>query len=51
MDVGDKHMRASIDSVVGSHYMGSHWLASFITYALQKREEALEAVETFATVN
>jgi len=43
MNLGDEHMNASIDQVIGSHYMSSHWLATFITYALQLREIALEA--------
>ena len=41
MKLGDEHMNASIDQVIGSHYMSSHWLATFITYALQLREIAL----------
>ncbi len=28
--------------MVGSHYAGSHWLASFYMYALERREEALK---------
>ena len=41
MKLGDEHMNASIDQVIGSHYMSSHWLATFITYALQLRESAM----------
>ena len=37
--LGDQHINASYDQVVGSDYMGSHWLASFLVYALEKREE------------
>ena len=40
MQMADNHIRESIDHVVGSDYAGSHWLATFLTYALQKREEA-----------
>merc|ERR1711953_823419 len=43
LKLGDEHMNASIDQVIGSHYMSSHWLATFITYALQLRELALSA--------
>ena len=43
MKLGDEHMNASIDQVIGSHYMSSHWLATFITYALQLRESAMSA--------
>jgi len=32
--IADNHVNASIDQVVGSDYMGSHWLASFLLYAL-----------------
>ncbi len=37
-NVADVHMRASMDQVAGSDYMGSHWLASFLVYALETRE-------------
>ena len=33
--------RKSMDNVVGSDYAGSHWLASFLMYALQTRSEVL----------
>ena len=33
--------RASMDNVVGSDYAGSHWLATFLMYALQTRSEVL----------
>lgn len=36
---GDIHMNASKDHVIGSNYMGSHWLASFYVKALEAREE------------
>lgn len=35
--IGDKHVRASMEQVAGSDYMGSHWLASFLIYALENR--------------
>lgn len=35
--IGDKHMRASMNEVAESDYMGSHWLASFLVYALEAR--------------
>lgn len=37
-DLADKHIRASNQHVVGSDYMGSHWLATFLVYALEARE-------------
>ena len=42
IDLGDKHLTASMDQVVASDYMGSHWLASFLVYALVKREMVVE---------
>jgi len=39
--MADKHIRASMDNVVGSDYAGSHWLATFLMYALQTRSEVL----------
>jgi len=39
--MADDHILESIEHVVGSDYAGSHWLATFLTYAIQKREEAL----------
>jgi hypothetical protein len=30
-----RHIAASIDQVVGSHYSGGHWLASFAMLALE----------------
>jgi hypothetical protein len=34
-----------MDNVVGSDYAGSHWLASFLFYALDRREDAVEALK------
>lgn len=34
---GDMHINTSINYVVGSDYMGSHWLATFLVYALEER--------------
>ena len=31
--------RASMENVVGSDYAGSHWLATFLMYALGTRDE------------
>ncbi len=36
--IADNHMLASMNQVAGSDYMGSHWLASFLVYALEARE-------------
>jgi len=36
--VGDQHMKSSMEQVAGSDYMGSHWLASFLVYALETRD-------------
>ncbi|WP_035844104.1 DUF2891 domain-containing protein [Crocinitomix catalasitica] len=36
--LGDLHIQASKEQVVGSDYMGSHWLASFLVYALEARK-------------
>lgn len=35
--IGDKHLYESKEQVIGSDYMGSHWLASFYLRALQMR--------------
>lgn len=40
--IADNHLKTSFDEVIGSHYMGSHWLASFLVYALEMREESEE---------
>ncbi len=37
VEIGDNHLKASMPFVVGSDYMGSHWLASFLVYALEAR--------------
>jgi hypothetical protein len=42
--MGDNHLRESVDHVVDSDYAGSHWLATFLAYALQKREEAVKVL-------
>lgn len=34
-DSVERHIKASIDQVVGSHYSGGHWLASFALLALE----------------
>ena len=44
LEIGDSHVRASLDSVVGSHYAGSHWLASFLLHALQTRQRTISLV-------
>lgn len=45
MALADKHVRTSMEFVVGSDYAGSHWLASFLFYSLQMREQALASIE------
>ena len=42
IDLGDEHLNASMENVVESDYMGSHWLASFLIYALEQRGEIVE---------
>jgi len=39
VEMGDTHVRTSLENVVGSDYAGSHWLATFLLYALEKRAE------------
>jgi len=39
--IGDEHLRASMQYVVGSDYMGGHWLATFLVYALEARAVVL----------
>jgi hypothetical protein len=39
--IADKHLNTSMHQVAESDYMGSHWLATFLVYALEKREIAL----------
>lgn len=41
LKIADQHVLASYDQVIGSDYMGSHWLASFLVYALENRENAI----------
>lgn len=36
--IGDEHLNASYQFVIGSDYMGSHWLASFLLHALEKKD-------------
>ncbi|MFT4600619.1 MAG: hypothetical protein ACI857_000795 [Arenicella sp.] len=36
--LAETHLKASKDQVIGSDYMGSHWLASFLVYALEAKE-------------
>ena len=43
--MGDAHVRASLDNVVGSDYAGSHWLATFLMHALETRETAVEVLQ------
>ena len=33
--------RASMENVVGSDYAGSHWLATFLMYALETRAKTV----------
>lgn len=42
IELGDRHVRASMNYVVDSDYMGSHWLATFMMYALDKRSELVK---------
>jgi len=39
VELGDEHVRTSLDNVVGSDYAGSHWLATFLLYALETRDQ------------
>lgn len=39
INIADKHIKSSVNEVIGSDYMGSHWLASFLVYALEMRAE------------
>ena len=34
-DAVARHLSASVEHVVGSHYSGGHWLASFALLALE----------------
>jgi len=40
--IGDEHILTSMENVVGSHYAGSHWLASFLLHALEVRHSTME---------
>lgn len=40
--IADEHLKASMNQVIGSDYMGSHWLASFLVYAMDMRATALK---------
>lgn len=40
--LGDAHINASMQYVVGSDYMGGHWLATFLVYALEARDIATQ---------
>lgn len=40
--VADQHVNSSKNQVIGSDYMGSHWLASFYLRALQMRSQIQE---------
>jgi len=42
--LADKHVMASMGQVLDSEYSGSHWLATFLSYALIRREEALHSL-------
>ena len=42
ISIADNHIKASMEQVIGSDYMGSHWLASFLVYALDMRKEAIQ---------
>ena len=44
VEMADIHVRASLDSVVGSDYAGSHWLASFLLHALHTRQQTLTLI-------
>jgi len=44
MEMADNHVRTSIEYVVGSDYAGSHWLASFLVYALEERARTMIAL-------
>ena len=44
VEMADVQVLASLDSVVGSHYAGSHWLASFLLQALQSRQQTLALI-------
>jgi hypothetical protein len=35
-------LETSMEYVVGSHYVGSHWLATFLLHALERRQVAVQ---------
>lgn len=39
IEIADNHVEASMEHVIGADYMGSHWLASFLLYALEAKNE------------
>ena len=47
VEIGDRHVRASKENVVGSDYSGSHWLATFLMLALNTREETLSQIKRY----
>jgi len=49
MSIADTHIRTSIQSVVGSDYAGSHWLASFLVYALEERARTVSILRDQGT--
>jgi len=38
ISLGDAHVKTSMQHVVGSDYMGGHWLATFLVFALEARD-------------
>lgn len=40
--IADVHLNTSMHQVAESDYMGSHWLATFLVYALEKREYIMQ---------
>ena len=40
--MADNHLQKSIGHINESGYEGAHWLATFVVYALQHREEAVK---------
>ncbi len=39
-------LETSMEYVVGSHYVGSHWLATFLLHALERRQVAVQPSST-----
>ena len=48
--MGDSHVRASIDHVVGSNYMGSHWLEKLTFYAFENPREEIMNQQQFMEI-